>query len=103
MSLIEKTRSVPSRPMRFLPGAPLRKEPDDSRQRERRNDDGTPAVRRRQRAEVVEAHADHRHRDQEKEEEEDEKGDYRPVGELRMSSRQKQRGHTAAPILPQGP
>src|SRR6266568_6921382 len=103
MSLIEKTRSVPSRPMRFLPGAPLRKQPDDSRQSEWSNHDGAPGTRRRQRPEIVEVHADHRRRDEEQEEKEDQKGDHRAVGELRMGSRQDQRSHTAAPILPEGP
>src|SRR6266567_557029 len=103
MSLIEKTRSVPSRPMRFLPGAPLREQPDDSRHSEWRDDDGAPGARRRQRAEIVEVHADHRRRDEEEKEKENQKGDHRAVGELRMGSRQHQGSHTAAPILPKGP
>src|ERR1700738_1284574 len=102
MSLIEKTRSVPSRPMRFLPGAPLRKQPDDSRQSEWRNDDGAPGARRRPRAEIGEVQAEHRRRDEEQEEKEDQKGEHRAVGELRMGSRQHERSHTAAPILPEG-
>src|SRR5262245_61055511 len=100
MSFNEKTRSVPSRPMGLLPRVALRKKPNNRRERQRSENDHAPGAGRRQRPNVVETHADHGDRDQEEKEEGDEKGDHRTTGQLRMGSRENERGEPTAPVPP---
>src|SRR5215813_7576427 len=100
MSFSEKTRSVPSRPMGLLPRVALREEPDDRRERQRSEDDRAPGTGRRQRADVVDAHADGRYGDQKEKEERNEEGCHRTIGQLGVSSRKKDRENPAGPVLP---
>src|SRR5262249_28549871 len=100
MSVSEKTRSVPSRPMALPPSVSLGYQPDQRRHDESGNRRHAPGLGRRQRAGAEQTQADHGDGDEEKESPESHEPRNGSLSECRMRSRKQQGTEAADAVTP---